>query len=187
MLCWFLPYNSVNQPYIMFSHIWLSVTPWTAACQVSLSITNSGACSNSCLSSQWCHPTISSSVIPFFSCLQSFLASGFFPMSQFFASGGQSIGVSTSSSVLPMNIQDCMQPGFTVHHLLPALAQTHVHRVGDAIQPSHPLSSPSPPSFNLSLHQGLFQWGSSLHQVAKVWEFQLQHQYFQWIFRTDFL
>ena len=60
-----------------------------------------GACSNSYPSSQWCHPTISSSVIPFFSCLQSFPASGSFPMSQFFASGGQSIGASTSASVLP--------------------------------------------------------------------------------------
>ena len=61
------------------------------------------ACSNSCPSSQWCHPTISPSVIPFSSCLQSFLASGSFPMSQFFPSGGQSIGASASASVLPMN------------------------------------------------------------------------------------
>ena len=65
-----------------------------------------GACSNSCPSSWWCHPTISSSVIPFSSCLQSFPSSGSFPMSQFFTSGGQSIGVSASASVLPMNIQD---------------------------------------------------------------------------------
>ena len=83
--------------------------------------------------------------------------------------------------------QDCSTPGFPVHHQLLELAQTHVHRGGDAIQPSHPLSSPSPPAFNLSQHQGLFQWVSSLHQVAKVLEFQLQHQSFQWIFRTDFL
>ena len=69
----------------------------------------------------------------------------------------------------------------------PELAQTHVHQVGDAIQPSHPLLSPSPPAFNLSQHQGLFQWVSSSHQVAKVLESQLQHQSFQWIFRTDFL
>ena len=74
-------------------------------------------------------------------------------------------------------------PGFPVYHQLPELAQTHVC---DAIQPSHPLSSPSP-AFNLSQHQGLFQWVSSLHQVAIVSEFQLQHQSFQWIFRTDFL
>ena len=72
-------------------------------------------------------------------------------------------------------------------HQLLELAQTHVHWVGDAIQPSHPLSSPSPPAFNLSQNQGLFQWVSSSHQVAKVLEFQLQHQSFQWIFRVDFL
>ena len=78
-------------------------------------------------------------------------------------------------------------PGFPVHHQHPELAQTHVHWAGDAIQPSHPLSSPSPPAFNLSRHQGLFQWVSSSHQVAKVLKFQLQHQSFQWIFRTDFL
>ena len=71
------------------------------------------ACSNSCPSSWWCHPTISSSVIPFSSCLQSFPESGSFPMSQFFASGGQSIGVSDSSSVLPMNIQDWFPLGVT--------------------------------------------------------------------------
>ena len=64
---------------------------------------------------------------------------------------------------------------------------THIHRVGDAIQPSHPLSSPSPPTFNLSQHQGLFQWVSSSHQVAKGLEFQLQHQSFQWIPGTDLL
>ena len=79
---------------------------------------------------------------------------------------------------------DCSTPGFPVHHQLPELAQTHVHWVSDAIQPSHPLSSPSPSAFNLSQHQGLFQWVSSLHQVAKVLEFQLQLQSFQ--SRTDF-
>ena len=72
-----------------------------------------GACSNSCPSSWWCHPTISSLVIPFFSCFQSFPASGSFPVSQFFASGGQSIGVSTSTSVLPLNIQDLSPLGWT--------------------------------------------------------------------------
>ena len=82
---------------------------------------------------------------------------------------------------------DSSMPGFPVHHQLLELAQTHVLWVGDAIQPSHPLSSPYPLSFNLSQHQGVFQWVSSLHQVAKVLEFQLQHQSFQWIFRTDFL
>ena len=77
------------------------------------------------------------------------------------------------------NTMDRSTPGLPVHHQLPEFAQTHVHRVSDALQPSHPLSSPSPPAFNLSQHQGLFQWVSSLHQVAKVLEFQLQHQSFQ--------
>ena len=101
-------FNSVQ----LLSHVWLFATPWTAAYQASLSITYSQSCSNSCPSSQWCHPTVSSSVVPFCSCLQSFLTSGFF----FF-----------------------------------------------------------------------FQGLSSFHQVAKVLEFQLQHQSFQWIFRTYFL
>ena len=81
---------------------------------------------------------------------------------------------------------DCSMPDFPVNHQLPELAQTHVHRVNDAIQPSHPLLSPSP-AFNLSQHQGLFQWVSSSHQVAKVLELQFQHQFFRWILRTDFL
>ena len=78
-------------------------------------------------------------------------------------------------------------PGLPVHHQLPESTQTHVHRVGDAIQPSHPLPSPSPPAPNPSQHQGLFQWVNSLHEVAKVLEFQLQHQSFQWTPRTDLL
>ena len=82
---------------------------------------------------------------------------------------------------------DCSTPGLPVHHQLPELAQTHVNWVGDAIQPSHPLSAPSPHAFNLSQHQSLFQWVSSSHQVARVLEFQLQHQSFQWIFGVDFL
>ena len=83
---------------------------------------------------------------------------------------------SVSASLRPM---DCSTTGFPVHHQLAEPAQTHVHRVGDAIQSSHPLWSPSPPAFSLSQHQGLFQGVSSLHQVAKVLEFQLQHQSFQ--------
>ena len=82
---------------------------------------------------------------------------------------------------------DCSTPGFPVQHQLLELAQTHVHWVSDTIQPSHLLSSPFPSAFNLSQHQGLFQRVSSSHQVAKVLEIQLQHQSFQWIFRTDFL
>ena len=80
---------------------------------------------------------------------------------------------------------DCSTPGFPVHHHLPELAQIHVHWVSDAIQVSCPLLSPSP-AFNLSQHQDLFWQVCSSHQVAKVLEFQLQHQFFQWIFRTDF-
>ena len=76
-------------------------------------------------------------------------------------------------------------PCLPVHQLL-KFTQTHVHQVGDAIQPSHPLSSPSPPR-NPSQHQGLFQWVNSSHQVAKVLDFQLQHQFFQWTPRTELL
>ena len=82
---------------------------------------------------------------------------------------------------------DCSTPDLPIYHQLQEFTQTHVHCVGDAIQPSHPLSSPSSPAFNLSQNQGLFKWVSSSHQVAKVLEFQLQRQSFQWIFRTDFL
>ena len=81
---------------------------------------------------------------------------------------------------------DCSTPGFHVYQQLLELTQTHVHCVSEAIPPSHPLSSPSPPTFNLSQHQGLFRWVSSSHQVAKVLEFQLQHQSIQWIFRLIF-
>ena len=84
----------------------------------------------------------------------------------------------------PMNHS---MPGLPVHHQLPRFTQTHVHQVSDAIQPSHPLSSPSPPAPNPSQHQVLFQWVSSSHEVAKVLEFQLQHQSFQWTPRTDLL
>ena len=171
-------------------------------------------------------------------------------MSQLNTPGGQSIGVSTSRTVLPMNIQDwsplrltglislqpkvlsrvfsnttiqnhqlfsgqlslqsnshihifssvqslshvqlfvtpmdCSTAGFPVLHHLPEFTQTHVHWVSDAIQPSHLLSFSPLPALNLSQHQGLLKWVSPLHQVAKVLEFQLQHQTFQCVFRTDF-
>ena len=82
----------------------------------------------------------------------------------------------------PMN---CSTPGLPVHHQLPEFTQTHVHRVSDAIQPSHPLASPSPPAPNPSQHQSLFQWVSSSHEVAKVLKFQLQHQFLQRNPRTE--
>ena len=92
----------------------------------------------------------------------------------------------TQSCPTLCDLMDCNMPGLPVHHQLLELIQTHVHGVSDAIQPSHPLSSSSP-TLSLSQHQGLFKWVSSLHQVAKGLEFQVQHQSFQWIFRTDFL
>ena len=89
-----------------------------------------------------------------------------------------------SDSLRPHESQHASLP---VHHQLPEFTQTQVHWVSDAIQPSHPLSSPSPPAFNLSQHQSIFQWVSLLHQVAKVLELQLQHQSFQWNPRADLL
>ena len=136
------------------SHVQFFVTPWTAACQASLSITNS-QCSNSCPLSRWCHLTISSSVVPFSSCPKSFPASGSFPMSQLFARGGQSTGVGRHF---------LLQGIFPTQELNPGLL--HCRQT----------------LYHLS-HQGI----SSLNQVAKRLEFQLQHQFFQWIFRTDFL
>ena len=97
----------------LLSHVQLFVTPQTAAHQASLSITNSRSLLNSCPSSWWCLLTISFSVIPFIFCLQSFPASGSFPMSHFFVSGGQGIGASASGSVFPMNIQDWFPFGLT--------------------------------------------------------------------------
>ena len=92
-----------------------------------------------------------------------------------------SVSSVTQSCLTLCDPMDCSTPGFLVHHQLPELPQTHVHRVGDAIQPSRPRSSPSPPAFSLSQYQGLFQWVSSSHHVAKVLELQLQHQSLQWI------
>ena len=82
---------------------------------------------------------------------------------------------------------DGSTPGFPVHHQLLEFTQTHVCWISDPIQSSHPLSYPSPPTFNLSQHQCLYKWVSTSHQVAKVLEFQLQHHSFQWTIRTDFL
>ena len=93
---------------------------------------------------------------------------------------------SVSQSFLTLcDSMDYNKPGIPIHHQLPEFTQTHVHWVGDAIQPSHPLLSLSPFTFDLSQHQGLFKWVSSSQQVAKL--LKLQHQSFQWIFRIDFL
>ena len=93
----------------------------------------------------------------------------------------------TQSCPTLCNPVNCSTPGLPAHHQLLEFIQTHAHRVGDAIQPSHPLSPPSPPAPNASQHQGLFQWVNSSHEVAKILEFQLQHQSFQWTPRTDLL
>ena len=93
----------------------------------------------------------------------------------------------TQSCPILCNPMNHSTPGLPAHHQLPGSLQTHDHWVSDAIQPSHPLSSPSPPAPNPSQHQGLFHWVSSLHLVAKVLEFELQHQSFQWTPRTDLL
>ena len=95
-----------------------------------------------------------------------------------------SVGQSCPTLCNPMNRSTS---GLPVHHKPPDSTQTHVHWVSDAMQPSHPLSSPSPPALNLSQHQGLFEWVSSSHQVARVLVYQPQHQSFQWTPRTDFL
>ena len=102
-------------------------------------------------------------------------------MVQFSSVESSSVAQSCRTLYDPMNLST---PGLPVHHHLPEFTETHVHRVGDAIQPSHSLSSPSPPALNPSQHQGLFKWVSFSHQVAKVLEFQYYHQSFQWIFRT---
>ena len=172
---------------------------------------------NSYSLSQWCYPTILSSVIPFSSCPQSFSSLESFPVNQLFASEDQNIGASASALVFPINIQglfplgltslisllsqfssvtqSCLTlcnpmnpsiPGLPVHHRLPESTQTRVHWVIDAIQLSHPLSSPSP-ALNLSQHQGLFKWVNSSYQMAKELEFQFQHPSYQWTPRTDLL
>ena len=103
--------------------------------------------------------------------------------------GFSSIKFSSVAQLCPTlcNPMNRTTPGLPVHHQLLEFTQTHVHQVGDAIQPSHPLLSPSLPTFNPSQHQGLFQWVNSSHEVAKVLEFQLQHQSLQWTPRTDLL
>ena len=105
-------FKNINQSVQSLSCVRLFVTPQTATHQLPWPSPNPWVYSNPCPSCQWCRPTISSSVIPF-SCLQSLPASGTFPMSQFFTSGGQSIGVSASTSVLPVNIQDWFPLGWT--------------------------------------------------------------------------
>ena len=167
----FLTYNPQHDMYFTFSsvqslsHVWLLVIPCTAARQASLSITNSwGLLKLMCIESVMpsshlilCHSLLFLPSI--------FPASGSFRSDQI-----RSVAQSCLTLCDPMN---CSTPGLPVHHHLPEFTQTHIHRVSDAIQPSHPLSSPSPPAPNPSQHQSLFQWVNSVHEVAKVLEFQL--------------
>ena len=153
----------------MLSRVWLLEIPWTAAHQAPPSMGFSRQ-------KYWSGVPLPS---PFFCYM---FNNPSIPLIYILISSVQSL-----SQVLLYDPMDCCTPGFHVNHQLPEFTQTHVHWVSDAIQPSHPLSSPSPPAFNLYQHQGLFQWVHSSHQVAKVLEFKLHHQSFQWIFRTDFL
>ena len=109
---------------------------------------------NSCPSSRWCHPAISSSVVPFSSCPQSLPASRSFPMSQLFTCSCYSV---TKSCLTLCDSMDCLTPSFPALHYLPGFAQIHVHWVGDGISPSHSLMPSSLPALNISQHQGLFQ------------------------------
>ena len=160
------------------------------------------ACSNSCPLSWWRHPTIQPShplwsLSPpafnlsyhqgLFQWVSSMRLTLLFYHCLWHLKVAQSFKFSSVTQLCPTlsDLMDCSTPGLPVHHQLPESTQTHVHGISDAIQPSHPLWSPSP-AFNLSQRQGLFKWVSSSHQVSKILEFQLQHQSFQWIFRTDF-
>ena len=121
--------------------------------------------------------------------VNSFLNSRFIYPTDNLVSFRHSVQFSSVSQSCPTlcGLMDHSTPGLPVYHQLPESTQAPLHWVSDAIQPSHPLSSPSPPAFNFSQHQGLFQWVSSSHQVVKVLEFQLQHQSFQWTPRTALL
>ena len=161
---------------VRFSHSVVSdsKTPWTATWQASLS-NESAVCIR--WQKYWSfsfniNPSNEGLWLTSYAEYQETFA-GFLPTVQF-----SSVAQSCPTLCYPVNHS---MPGLPVHHQLPGFTQTHVHWVGDAIQPPHPLSSPSPPAFSLSQHQGLFQWVSSSHQV----EFQLQYQSFQWTLRTD--
>ena len=195
---WLFQLSSVQS----LSSIWLFATPWTAACKASLSITNSQFTQTHVHwvgdAIQQSHP-LSSPSLPTFNLSQcqglfKWVNSSYqvarvleFQHQPFqWISSVQFSSVTESCPILcrPMNHSTS---GLPVHHQLLEFTQTHVHRVGDAIQPSHSLSSPSTPAFNLFLHLDLFKWVSSSHQVVKILEFQLQHQSFQWTPRTDLL
>ena len=155
----------------VLNYFQLFVTPWTVACQAALSMGFSQArilewiaISSSRCSSWPRNWTLVSSI----SCIGTRIL-------YHWATWGTSVQFSSVTQSCPTlcDPMDCSTPGLPVHHQLLEFTQTHVHWVGDAIQPFHPLFSPSHPTFNVSQHQGLFQWVSSSHHVAKVLEFQL--------------
>ena len=161
-----------------FSRVSLFVTPWTVAHQAPLSM---GFSRQEYWSGLLCPP---SGDLPDLGIepASPALAGEVFTTSTTWKAWVHSLVQSSSVAQLCLIVcdtMDCSTPGFSVHHQLLGLAQTHVHQVGDTIQPSPPLSSPFPSAFDLAKHQGLFQWVSSLHQVAKVLGFQLHHQSFQ--------
>ena len=150
--------KSISQS-VQFSHSVMSDSLWTRGrkhASLPCPSPTSGACSNSCPSSRWCHPTISASVIPFSFCLQSFPASGSFQMSQFFASGGQIIGVSASASDLPMNIQDWFPLGW--NGLTPCSPRDSQE------------SSPTPQFKSISSSALRFLYGPSLTAIHDYWK-----------------
>ena len=118
-----------------------------------------------------------------------FTTDSFYILTAFIQSSLPSVQFSSVAQLCPTlcDPKNRSTPGLPVHHQIPEFTQTHVHWVSDAIHPSHPLSSPSPPAPNPSQHQNLFQWVNSSHEVAKVLEFQLQHHSFQRTTRSDLL
>ena len=161
----------------LLSRVQLFATPWIAARQASLSITNSQGLLK--LMSKLESVTPSSHLIL---CRPLLLLPSHLPSIRF-SFQFSSVAQSCPTLCDPMNSS---MPGLPVHNQLPEFTQTHAHWV-NAIKPSHPLASPSPPASNPSQYQGLFQWVNSSHEVAKVLEFQLQHQSFQWTPRADLL
>ena len=167
-----------------FSHVQFCVAPWTAACQATLSMGFSRQ-------EYWSGlPLPSPGNLPNPGIKSTSLKSNGL-VGVFFTTSNNSDQFSSVQllSHIPFFVTPRTAAGQASLSItnFQGFTQTHVHWVGDANQPSCPLSSPSPPAFNIFQYQGLFKWVSSSHQVAKVLEFQLQHQSFQWTFRTDFL
>ena len=177
-LCCFLDTRAHAQ---LLSHVWLFMTPWTVVCQAPLSMGFYRQEYWSWLQfpSLGIFPTLVYSLV-FASYSGEELASTNTPVTHYTVhwlwhtcERLDQFSSVTQSCLTLCDPMDCSTPGFPVHHQHPEPTQTHVHRVGDATQPSHPLSSPSPSAFNLSHHQSLLQCINSSHEVAKVLEFQL--------------